>query len=255
MPISIVQNQILAMSEVAVMMLGMLVLGLILTGGWWLTNWRARHPRPIIAGNASGSPSALAGNAGSEADLPVLFRMSTTTQFILYVLLLSPPVVATILIRYEWEGLGIFLMELLFSLLNPAILFLTGIIYLLCPFTAWNIYWRRRDFIRVGPEQIKYRSGFTSGKLAPSKIVLFRGRSWRFDLIDLFRGQMASSWFLEIIPVTGNGKYGGTEQGEHVVLDLKAMNLGGSARSIAKLASRVYGDKFLVNNELPAPAG
>lgn len=84
---------------------------------------------------------------------------------------------------------------------------------------------------------------------------MFRSRSWRFDLTDLFRGQMATSWFLEIVPVTGHGQDGGDKEQEHVILDLKAMNLGGQARAIAALASQVYGDKFLINNELPALAG
>jgi hypothetical protein len=79
---------------------------------------------------------------------------------------------------------------------------------------------------------------------------MFRSRSWRFDLTDLFRGQLTSSWFLEIVPLTGHGQDGGNREQEHVILDLKAMNLGGKARAIAAIASQVYGDKFLINNEL-----
>jgi hypothetical protein len=84
---------------------------------------------------------------------------------------------------------------------------------------------------------------------------MFRSRSWRFDLTDLFRGQLASSWFLEIIQFTGHGQDGANREQEHVILDLKAMNLGGQARAIAALVSQVYGDKFLINNELPTQTG
>ncbi len=244
-----------AMSEVAVMLVGMLVFGIIIRGGWWLMNWRARHPRPILPGNGVGIASDVAGNIEKKADLPVFFRMSTTLQVILYVLLLSPPLAATILIMDEWVGGFDSVFEVLVGFLHPANLFLTAIIYLLCPNTAWNIYWRRRDFISFDHGEIRYRSGFKSGELIPARISMFRGRSWKFDLTDLFRGQLATSWFLEIIPKPGPVKNGGTWEAEPVILDLKAMNLGGSALSIAKLASQIYGDKFVINNELPAPVG
>ncbi len=250
MLLALLETFIPGMSDVALMLLGMVVLGLILHGGWWLLNWSARHPRPLLSARAASAGSAAV-SSPAKVDLPVFFRMSTTTQVILYVLLLSPPVAATFLMRHEWESIGEFLFDILLSLLNPSSLFLGCIIYLLCPFTAWNIYWRRRDFIRVDADQIEYRSAFTSGKLVPGKITLFRGRSWRFDLTDLFRGQMVSSWFLDIVPVPGKGKENKAGEEQHVVLDLKAMNLGGSAKSMASLLSQVYGDKFLINNQLP----
>jgi hypothetical protein len=250
-----VQILIPGMSEVTALLLGMLVYGLILRGGWWLLNWRSRHPRPILAGNAAGTASAVVRNADLKTGLPAFFRMSKATQFILYVLLLSPPVAATILVADEWEGGFDTVLEVLVGFLHPGSLLLTCIVYLLCPYTAWNIYWRRRDFIKFDINQVEYRSAYKTGKLVPGSIEMFRGRSWRFDLIDLFRGQMASSWFLKIIPMTGIGKNRGNEGEEYVILDLKAMNLGGSAKSIAKLASQVYGDKFLISNELPASAG
>lgn len=251
MPIAVVQILLVAMSEVAEMMLGMLVFGLILRGGSWLMNWRARHPRPIKAENEYRPGSGALTDTGIKADLPAVFRMAIWTQILLYIVLLSPPVAATLLILDEWEGGYVYLLEILVGLLNPSSLFLICIVYLLCPYTVWNIYWRRRDFIRFDSDEINYRSGFQSGKLVPAKLTMFRGRSWRFDLVDLFRGQMASSWFLEIVPAKGTGKNTDAEQEEHVILDLKAMNLGGSARAIAKLASRVYEGKFLINNQLP----
>ncbi|HLO80778.1 MAG TPA: hypothetical protein VK166_07470 [Chitinophagaceae bacterium] len=247
----LVLNLIPGMSDVAAIMLGMLVFGLILRGGWWLLNQSARHPRPLLAPKAAGTASAAVSRLSKKVGLPVIFRMSTTTQVILYVLLLSPPVAVTIMMRDEWEGIVNFLMGIVLSLLHPSSLFVFCMIYLLCPYTAWNIYWRRKDFISFDDHQIEYRSGFTSGKLVPGKITLFRGRSWRFDLTDLFRGQMASSWFLDMVPIPGTGEKSATGEEEHVILDLKAMNLGGSAKSIAKVSSQLYGDKFLINNQLP----
>jgi hypothetical protein len=174
--------------------------------------------------------------------------MSPTLQVIYCVLLLLPPVASIVVIVKDWEGWPIFLWDLLYGLLHPASFFLTSIVFLLCPYSAWNIYWRRHDYIRFGSDEIEYRSGFKSEKLVPVKITMYRGRSWRFDLVDLFRGQMATSWFMEI--VTNSGKNGGMNREESVILDLKAMNLGGRARAIAKSASWYYGDKFLVENEL-----
>jgi hypothetical protein len=99
------------MSDVAAMMLGVLVLGLILRGGWWLMNWKVSHPRSIHTGTGVGPLSTAVSNADGKADLPAVFRMSAALQVILYVLLLSPPLVATIVIRDEWEDWGSFLME------------------------------------------------------------------------------------------------------------------------------------------------
>jgi len=174
--------------------------------------------------------------------------MSPTLQVIYCVLLLLPPVASIVVIVKDWEGWPIFLWDLLYGLLHPASFFLTSIVFLLCPFSVWNIYWRRHDYIRFGSDEIEYSSGFKSEKLVPARITMFRGRSWRFDLVDLLRGQMATSWFMEI--VTNSGKNGGMNREESVILDLKAMNLGGRARAIAKSASWYYGDKFLVDNEL-----
>lgn len=225
------------MNDVALLMLGMLALALLLRGGWWLMNWNAHHPRSIVI------------EPGTRVDLPVIFRMPSSSRWILYVLLLSPPVAAMIMMIRDWDGIGNFLMEMVMTIFSLTGLFLFAIIFLLCPYTAWNIHWRRKDFIRFDRDQITYWSGFTSATVVPEKITMFRGRSWRFDLVDLFKGQLASSWFLEIIPSDENGKPGGREP---VVLDLKAMNLGGSARAIARVAGQVYGDKFLVNNRLRA---
>jgi hypothetical protein len=254
MPKAVVQIMILAMREVAAMTLGMLVFGLIIGGGWLLMNWITRYPRPIKAANADCPGPTACSDTGMKADLPVVFRMATWVQRLLYVALLSPPVAASLLIISKWVVIIQFL-EGQVGVLIPSYLFLISVIYLLCPFTAWNIYWRRKDFIRFDSGGISYRSGFESGKLVPAKLTMFSGRSWRFDITDLFRGQMASSWFLEIIPLTGYGQDGGNKEQEHVTLDLKAMNLGGSAMAIATLASQVYGDKFLINNELPTQTG
>jgi hypothetical protein len=156
--------------------------------------------------------------------------MSPTLQVIYSFLLLLPPVAAIVLITWNWEGWPNFLMDLVLGLLHPPGFFMTAIVFLLCPFSVWNIYWRRHDYIRFGSDEIEYSSGFKSEKLVPARITMFRGRSWRFDLVDLLRGQMATSWFLEI--VTNAGKNGGMNGEESVILDLKAMNLGaGPGRS------------------------
>jgi hypothetical protein len=247
----LVLSLIPGIGDVAAIMLEMLAFVLIIGGGWWVVNWIINYPWPLLSAKAARAASSAVISDSKKVSLPVFFRMSTTVQFVLYVLLLSTPVAATIMMADAWEGLPSFLFDFLLALLNPSSLFLMGIIYLLCPFTAWNIYWRRKDFISVDSDQIEYRSGFSSGKLVPAKLTLFRGRSWRFDLIDLFRGQMASSWFLDILPAPGHGNKNADEEEKHVVLDLKAMNLGGSARAIARLLLQVYGDKFLINNQLP----
>jgi hypothetical protein len=239
------------MSDVVILFLGSLAFVFLLRGVWWFLNWSVFHPRPIMAENDAGPAFATAGNTDRQTDLRSVFRMSSTLQVIYCILLLLPAVVAIVLIVKNWEGWANFLMDLLLGLLHPAGFFLTAIVFLLCPFSAWNIYWRRHDYIRFGSHEIEYRSGFKSAKLAPLKITMYRGRSWRFDLVDLLRGQMATSWFLEI--VTKAGKNSGMNGGESVILDLKAMNLGGRARSIAKSASGYYGHNFLVDNQLRRP--
>lgn len=233
------------MDEVVLYFLVVLAFFFVLRGVWWFLNGVAFRPRPILTENDTGPAFAATGNTGRQTDLRSVFRMSSTLQVIYCVLLLLPPVAGIALIVRNWEGWPIFLTDLLLGLLHPSGFFLTAFVFLLCPFSAWNIYWRRHDYIRFASDQIEYRSGFKSGKLDPKRIRMFRGRSWRFDLVDLFRGQMASSWFLEITTKKGSGS-----GDEYVILDLKAMNLGGWARSIAKSASWYYGDKFLVDNEL-----
>jgi hypothetical protein len=254
MPKSVAQILILTMRDVAVMIQAMLVFGLIIGGGWLLMNWMTRYPRAIKAENEDWPEPTACPDTGMKADLPAVFRMATWIQRLLYVLLVFPPVAASLLIISKW-ALVIHFLEGQVGVLIPYYLFLTSVIFLLCPFTAWNIYWRRKDFIRFDSGEISYRSGFKSGKLVPGKLAMFRGRSWRSDLTDLFTGQLASSWFLEIIQLTGHGQDGANREQEHVTLDLKAMNLGGKASAIAAIASQVYGDKFLINNDLPAQAG
>lgn len=239
------------MSDVVILFLGSLAFVFLLRGAWWCLSWIAFHPMPILAENDAGPAFTATGNTGRQTDVRSLFRMSSTLQVIFYVLLLLPPAASIVLIVRDWEGWPVFLMDFLLGLLYPASLFLTAIVFLLCPFSAWNIYWRRHDYIRFGSHEIEYRSGFKSAKLVPVRITMYRARSWRFDLVDLFRGQMATSWFLEI--VTKAGKNGGMNGEESVILDLKAMNLGGRARSIAKSASRYYGHNFLVDNRLRRP--
>jgi hypothetical protein len=239
------------MSDVVILFLGSLAFVFLLRGAWWFLNWIAIHPVPILAENDTGPAFAATGNTGRQTDLRSVFRMSSTLQVIYCVLLLLPPAVSMVFIIRDWEGWEVFLTDFLIGLLHPASFFLTAIVFLLCPFSAWNIYWRRHDYIRFGSHEIEYRSGFKSAKLVPVRITMYRGRSWRFDLVDLFRGQMATSWFLEI--VTKAGENGGINGNESVILDLKAMNLGGRARSIAKSASWYYGHNFLVDNKLRRP--
>lgn len=252
MPFKFVQIASREMGEGAALIIGIFSFLFLISGGWWLLNWMAVHPRPILTTNDVKSVPFMHTLNKPVPDLPVVFRMSATTGITLIILLLIPPFLAVVMIISGWEGGPDFLLELAISLLNPFILTLVCLVFLLCPFTAWNIYWRRRDFIRFDINRVEYRSAYKTGTLVPASIQMFRSRSWRFDLTDLFRGQMASSWFLEIIPAPGHGQKNADGGVEHVVLDLKAMNLGGSARSIAGLLLQVYGDKFLINNQLPS---
>jgi hypothetical protein len=239
------------MNEVVLYFLVVLAFVFVLRGVWWFLNWIAFRPRPILVENDAGPAFEATGNTARQTDLPSFFRMSPTLQVIYCFLLLLPPVAVIVLIVKNWEGWPVFLTDLVLGLLHPAGFFQAAFIFLLCPFSAWNIYWRRQDYIRFGSHEIEYRSGFKSAKLVPVRITMYRGRSWRFDLVDLFRGQMATSWFLEI--VTKAGKNGGMNGEESVILDLKAMNLGGRARAIAKSASWYYGHNFLVDNQLRRP--
>jgi hypothetical protein len=239
------------MDEVVLYFLVVLAFVFLLRGVWWFLNWIAFRPRPILAENDAGPAFAATGNTGRQTDLRSVFRMSSTLQVIYCVLLLLPPVASIVLVVKVWEGWQIFLTDLLLGLMHPSSFFLTAIVFLLCPFSAWNIYWRRHDYIRFGSDEIEYRSGFKSAKLVPVRITMYRARSWRFDLVDLFRGEMATSWFLEI--TTKTGKNGVIEGLESEMLDLKAMNLGGRTRAIARTACHFYGDKFLIHNQLPKP--